>query len=195
MTGQTSGAEILARIKPRRHVESTEIIMSGDLMAQWETAEAELTASRDKDMAGNRLTDGMSKKTRELAQKVAELEEQIKAQAIQVTFQAMLPADWRALCDSHAPRKGNQLDAYAGFNQDAVLDAAVRLCMTEPVFADCADAECAHDACGSWQQFVAVIPPGEWEELKSTVNSTNRGVVDAPKSALASRILRRHEDT
>lgn len=195
MADQTSGAAILARIKPRRNVESTEIIMSGDLMAQWETAEAELTASRDKDMSGNRLTDGMSKKTRDLAAKVAKLEEQIAEQAIKVTFQAMLPSEWRALCDSNAPRKGDQLDAYAGYNRDAVLDAAVRLCMIEPVFDDCDKDACAHDDCGSWQQFVAVIPPGEWEELKGTANSTNRGVVDAPKSALASRILRRPEPT
>lgn len=192
MTDPKNGAELLAAIQPKRLEESTEIVLAGDLLAQWETAQAELEASRDKDMSGNRLADGLSAKTRKLAQKVADLEKQIEAQAIKITFRAMMPAQWRALCDTHPPRKGDKLDAYAGYNRDAVLDDAVRDCMIDPVFVDCSEADCTHETCGTWQRFVSVVPPGEWEELKNTVNSANRGVVDAPKSELASRILRRH---
>lgn len=195
MSDTTSGADILARIKPKRIEESTEIVLAGDLMAQWEQADAELAESRDQDMAGNRLADGMSAKTRELAEKVHELEQQIKAQAIKITFRAMTKDQWQALCDSFAPRKGDQMDAYAGYNRDGVLDMAVRLCMIDPVFENCKVEDCEHEDCGSWQQFIGVIPPGEWEELKITVNSTNRGVVDAPKSVLASRILGRPATT
>jgi hypothetical protein len=191
MAEQTSGAEILARIKPKRLEESTEIVLAGDLMDQWEKADAELAESREKDMAGNRLADGPSAKTKKLAQKVHDLEQQIAAQAMRITFRAMLVADWRTLCDNHPRRDGDILDAHAGYNRDAVLDEAVRMCMIEPVFADCDVKGCEHEDCGSWQQFVSVVPPGEWEELKLTANKVNAGVVDAPKSALASRILAR----
>lgn len=199
MSDTLSGADILARIKPQVREESTQIVLSGDLMAQWEKLDAELAASRDKDMAGNRLADGISARTRELAEQVADLEQQIAEQAVDVRFRAMHKDRWRALCDNHPPRKGDEFDMLAGYNRDAVLDQAVRMCMIEPVFEDCAkgtpDASCAHTDCGSWQQFASVVPPGEWEELKVTANSVNRGVVDAPKSALASRILGRPATT
>lgn len=191
MAEPRNGAEVLAAIQPKRLEESTEIVLAGELLAQWEAAEAELAASRDKDMGGNRLADGISARTKKLAQKVNDLEQQIAAQAIKITFRAMAPSEWRILCDTHPPRKGDQLDAYAGYNRDAVLDDAVRKCMIDPVFTECVVNGCDHQQCGSWEQFVTVVPPGEWEELKVTVNSTNRGVVDAPKSALASRILGR----
>lgn len=194
-----SGADILARIKPQAREESTEIVLSGDLMAKWEKLDADLAASRDKDMAGNRLADGISARTKKIAQQVADLEKQIAEQAVVVRFRAMHKDKWRALCDNHPPRRADEFDMLAGYNRDAVLDEAVRVCMIEPAFNDCAkgtpDGPCEHTDCGSWQQFISVVPPGEWEELKITVNSVNRGVVDAPKSALASRILGRRATT
>jgi hypothetical protein len=196
MSTPMRGADILARIKPQVREESTEIVLSGDLMAKWEKLDADLAASRDRDMAGNRLADGISAKTKKLAQQVADLEKQIAEQAVVVRFRAMHKDRWRALCDNHPPRRGDEFDMLSGYNRDAVLDQAVRACMIEPVFEDCdRDEPCEHTDCGSWQQFARVVPPGEWEELKITVNSVNRGVVDAPKSALASRILDRHATT
>ena len=44
---------------------------------------------------------------------------------------------------------------------------------------------------GTWQQFVKFCNAGEWNELRKVANSVNLGVVDDPKSALASRILTR----
>lgn len=195
MSNPMSGADILARIKPQVREESTQIVLSGDLMAQWEKLDADLAASRDRDMAGNRLADGISAKTKKIAQQVEDLEKQIADQAVDVRFRAMHKDRWRALCDNHPPRKADEFDMLAGYNRDAVLDQAVRVCMIEPVFADCEAKDCEHTDCGSWQQFASVVPPGEWEELKITVNSVNRGVVDAPKSALASRILGRRATT
>lgn len=191
MSDTTSGADILARIKPQLREESTQIVMGSPLLAEWETMQEKLLESRAKDMEGNRLADGESQRTRDLAAKIVELEDQMQAMAVDVTFRAMSKDKWRALCDNNPPRANDQLDAFAGYNRDAVLDQSVRICMVQPVFTDCATQGCEHTDCGSWQHFESVLSAGEWQELKDTVNTANRGVVDAPKSALASRILAR----
>lgn len=197
MPETTSGAELLARIKPTLLEESVEIVMGNDLLAEWEALQENLLESREKDQAGNRLADRHkeSPRTRELAEQVAAVEDKIADQAVKVTFRSMTKDRWRAVCDTHPPRPEDLLDMQAGYNRDAVLDDAVRKCMIEPVFADCTDRACQHTECGTWQHFESVVSPGQWERLKDTVNSANRGVVDAPKSVLASRILRRPAST
>lgn len=60
----------------------------------------------------------------------------------------------------------------------------VRACLIDPVFDD-----------ASWAQFLEVCNPSEWQELRSRVQSANRGVVDLPKSELASRILTKRGST
>lgn len=193
MSDTTSGADLLARIKPKLREESTQLIMDNERLDEWTKLQEELAESRDKDMSGNRLSDGESAKTKRLAKKVSELEDEIAAHSPTFRFRAVSKDKWRALCDDNPPRKGDIVDAHVGYNRDAVLDQAVRMCMIDPVFEDCAkmlaDEPCDHTDCGSWQQFETVCNPNEWQELVDTVNSVNRGVVDAPKSALASRIL------
>lgn len=195
MSEPLNGAELLARIKPQMREESTQICLRPDLLDEFEKADAELVRSRAADTAGNRLTDGTSKKTRELAEKVVALQGQIDDTAITFRFKAMSKDRWRALCDTHPPRAKDQIDAYAGYNRDAVLDAAVRLCLIDPVFETCAKPDCDHEDCGSWESLVAKLNPSEWNELAQTVNSVNQGVVDAPKSVLASQILGRRDNT
>jgi hypothetical protein len=58
------------------------------------------------------------------------------------------------------------------------------MCLIDPVFDD-----------ESWTELTKIINIGEWRELRDVVNSVNRGVVDAPKSALASQILGRRATT
>jgi hypothetical protein len=188
-SGPKSGAELLARIKPRFREESTQICLRPDLLDEWEAADEELKAAKAKDLVSGKLAGGEKKKLQELASRVQELEAQIEDVAITCRFRAMSKDKWQALIDNHPPRPGDQMDLFAGYNRDAVLDEAVRVCMYDPVFADCTKDECDHTDCGSWQQFAASCNPSEWKELKDTVNSVNRGVVDLPKSVLASQIL------
>ena len=195
MSEPQNGADLLARIKPQMREESTQICLRPDLLDEFEAADAELVKSRAADLAGNRLADGTSAKTRKLAEKVLGLQEQIDGTAITFRFKAMSKDRWRALCDAHPPRPKNRLDASVGYNCDAVLDEAVRLCLLDPVFDMCEKPECDHEACGSWEQLVKKLNPSEWNELTETVNSVNQGVVDAPKSVLASQILARRGNT
>jgi hypothetical protein len=81
------------------------------------------------------------------------------------------------------------MDAFAGYNRDAVVDAAIRECLVSPTFTDCLEPACDHTACGSWQQLEAVCNPSEWAELRRTVDEVNSATNTVPKSPLASLIL------
>lgn len=190
-TTPKSGAELLAKIKPQFREEATQICMRPDLIDEWDEVNSQLTAARAKDAQSGRLGTGVSQTTKSLAKRLTELEAEIEANAIMFRFRAMNKDRWQAICDNHPPRSGNELDLFAGHNRDAVLDAAVRECLYDPVFEDCTEKDCEHDDCGTWQAFVKLCNPSEWKELRDTVGSVNRSVVDLPKSALASSILSR----
>lgn len=178
MSEPVNGAELLARIKPTLAEESTEICLRPDLVDAWREANDELEAIVAAGPQGRLGAKPAGQQ--EAAERVQALEAEMEGALATFRFRALPKDEFRALCDDHPPRKGNELDLYMGYNRDAVLDEAVRLCMTDPVFDD-----------KSWAEFVAVVNGGEWEELRRVVNSVNKGVHDAPKSVLASRILTR----
>lgn len=184
----TSGKDVLARIKPVLRTETTEICLRPDLLDEWQRLNQELGTAA---VAGTRLANPSEGKAdqKATAKRLAEVEAEIDETKAHFTFQALPIHRYRALCDSRPPRKGDELDHLVGYNRDSVLDAMVRECMVDPVFDDCDADGCSHGDCGTWQNFIRVCNPGEWNELRDTVNSVNRGVVESPKSLLASRIL------
>jgi hypothetical protein len=181
-----NGADLLAKIRPVMREESTQVCLRPDLIEAVIAADQELLASKAKDASGGErmVHGGESPRTVELAEKVRALEEEVVEHSITFRFRAMSKDRWSALCDEHPPRPNNELDKYAGYDRDGVLDAAVRRCLFDPVFDDAA-----------WAELTKVLSDGEWKELTDTVNSLNRGVVDAPKSVLASQILDRAANT
>lgn len=198
-----TGAEILGRIRPQRRVERTSVCLRADLIAEFESADAELGRLKAESMGNtNRLNTGGepdSAEIRKQARLVRKIEEQIVDSQVEFTFQSLNKDEWTALTANHAPRSNNQVDQLVGYHREKVLDGLVRECMTAPTFEDCVTAdgkpnrECAHEDCGTWQQLVKVINPSEWRELKDTANLANSGVVDPPKSLLASAILDRRK--
>lgn len=198
-TQPSSGAAILARVKPQKRVETCLITLRADLVRDFEREDEKL-AGMKADAAGNtnRLNGGAepdSPAIRTQARKVRKIEDQIVDSQTEFTFESLGKDAWGALTANHPPR-ANQFDQLVGYNRDAVLDGLVRACIVSPVFEDCTaepkDGQpCPHDDCGSWQQLEKVIPPSEWRELRDTANLANSGVVDPPKSLLASQILDR----
>lgn len=192
-----TGAAILARVNPQRRVESTQVCLRSDLVAEFHAEDAKLVEMRQQAAAGNRnaggVVDGDDIKAQ--ARKVRKLEDAIVDAQVTFVFTGMSKDAFRTLTDSLPPRKGNQIDQMVGYDRDGVMEAMVRQSMTSPTFEDCTegtpDEPCEHTDCGSWQQLVAVINPSEWGELRDTANLANSAVVDAPKSQLASLILDR----
>ena len=194
-----NGAELLARIRPKRRTESTHITLRPDLIHEWQQVHDELASIVGPAEAANaakRLAAPLHPRARELAERVKELEKLVDESAVEFVLESMSKDEWRALCANHPPRPDNKIDEMVGYDRDAVLDEAVRECMVSPAFEDCdvdEDDECDHTDCGSWQAFLNVCTPSEWEELRSTVNYVNRSVNESPKSELASRILARRD--
>lgn len=172
-----SGAELLKRIRPVLPEESVEICLRPDLIEEWETENEKLQALAAQGMKGARV--GTKPKAQiDQAKKVQALEAGIEETSAVFRFRALPKAQWRALCDDHPPRQGNEIDQWTGYNRDAVLDQAVRESLIDPVFDEAA-----------WAEFSGVLNGGEWDELRKATNKVNKGVVESPKSALASLIL------
>jgi hypothetical protein len=131
------------------------------------------------------------KKMKDIAAEIQAIEAEIEATAAWFTVRATDRPTWQAMCDRHPPREGFISDMYQGFNVDATLDDAVRECLIDPVFEDCAAANCDHSECGSWEWLMKLLNPSEWQELRDSANRVNSSVVEPPKSELASQILTR----
>lgn len=177
-TTPQSGADLLARIQPRLREQATQICLRPDLLDEWEAANDELQESQARDVGSARLASGVSSATKRIAQKVQIIERQIEDNSIWVKFRAMPKDDWIVLCEQYPPRRGNDIDAVIGYDRDSVQDAMVRACMIDPVFDE-----------KSWAEFVKVVNPGEWAELRETVSQVNGAVTGTPKSVWAERVL------
>jgi hypothetical protein len=189
-----SGADILARIQPRLREDWIEVCLRPDLIDEWAQENEALLESQAKDeekaTPKGRLVNPSavdvptSAETKRIAKRVLALEGQIVEASIKLWFRAMPKDRWQALTDDHPPRKGNEFDTFAGYNRDAVVDAAVRMCLFDPVFDD-----------ESFDQLIAVLNPSEWAEIRRKVNEVNGRVGGSPKSALASRVLTKRAST
>jgi Fe-S-cluster formation regulator IscX/YfhJ len=190
MNDTVSGAEMLARVKPRLSEEGTFISLRPDLLVEWENLTDQLSELERAEAAGTqRLATGSAKEKKALAQKVVDLEAEIDSTAVRFVLRAMPKDRFQTLCEENPPRADDQIDLMVGYNRVAVSDAAVRLCLVSPTFEDCLKPNCAHEECGSWQQFTSVINPGQWQDLRELAEKLNGQRGDTPKSLLASRIL------
>lgn len=176
-----SGAEWLARIKPRLREQRTQICLRPDLLDAWEEANSRLLDAQNEDIGTKRLaTGGTSSVTKKIAREVEAIQDEIERTSLWVTFRALPKDEWVKLCEQNPPRRGNDLDQVVGYDRDGVTDAAVRACMIDPEFDD-----------QSWADFVKVVNPSEWAELRESVQLVNRAVTSTPKSAWAERALSR----
>jgi hypothetical protein len=177
-----SGDELLDRINPQKRTADCYVILSGDVLDEWETEDNKLKQMRADQLeqkggrlaAGNEPTEAIKRQ----AKKVQALEAKIEDRQMHFVFQNMEPAERSLLAASFPPRKGNQFDALAGYDREALETASVRLCLIEPVFSD-----------EGWERLMGVIPPGEWQELVRTCNEANGRVGQLPKSEMAALFL------
>lgn len=175
-----TGAQMLARIKPKLDEDFTEICLRPDLAGVLEELNEELKdAQLNPKSTEKRRADGTTARSRKLAQDILDIQAQMDETAVEFRFRALPRDKFRALCDDNPPRRGNQYDAAVGYDSEAVEDELVRRSLIEPVFDD-----------ESWAQLLDVISIGEWNQLRKYANKVNGSVVtESPKSALASRIL------
>ncbi len=174
--GTPSVTDILGRRKPR--VVITELVLDNDLLDEWTEAQEDLAANEDTE-GSLRLAGGTKRSSVELAKRVQEIEDRLEAAAVKFEFHQTDPDTYQRICDSHPPREGNIYDQYAGYNRDVALDEAIGVCLVSPKM----DPD-------ELAQLKAALNPSEWKELRTAVDQANGSVSQAPKSALASQILR-----
>lgn len=190
MNDVQSGAELLAANKPRLRELATNICLRPDLLERWDTLNDALAEEKGNTTGGQRMANGgTTPAAKKLARQIKAVEKEIEDTQFRFLFRAMPKDQWQAIADQHPRREGNQLDAFVGYNRDAVVDEAIRGCLVSPRFNDCTIPDCSHVDCGSWQQFLSVCNPSEWAELRRTVDEVNQAATNAPKSQLASQIL------
>lgn len=192
-----SGADLLRRHKRTMRVEKIQLCLRPDLVEKHIELNEELAGMAIR--SGERLANAATTEAKALAQRIKALESEIEDASAWFEFQQMGRDRWQELVDNNPAREGNVIDAYTGFNRDGVLDDAVRVSLISPVFEDCdgtrANEEtgqpeaCPHDDCGTYQQWSKQTPASEWQAVRDVVNVVNSGVVENPKSELASRIL------
>jgi hypothetical protein len=194
-----SGADVLKRVQPRLRTDHTFICMRPDLLDRFEELEEELDElQRQAAKRPGRNADKPDETLKDKALELKAVQDEIQETQVRIDFRALTKDRWQSLTEQHPPRPGHNVDQLTGYNGSAAVEASVRLCITSPVFEDCLDPDCSHawenedgvtEGCGTWQHFVKVVNPSEWAELKERSLQVNRGVIEAPKSALAEAVL------
>jgi hypothetical protein len=155
---------------------SVPVCLKPDLTARLQELERDLNAAEIERVSSGSLAGGGQ--SRAIAERIAELREQMVKHTLHVRLRALPRRKWRDLCDAHPARPDNEEDKAAGVNADTFFDALIRACAVDPVL----DEE-------DWAGLDEVLSDGQWQELANAAWGVNRRDVDVPFSPRASRVL------
>lgn len=158
--------------------------LDGDLKAAHEAAEAEFNAARNRSLADARLNDPL----KDLAQKVADLESEMKASTVSFLVRGMRRGDWNDLVAEHAPREGNALDKSYGFNVEALMTQAVpaSIAGVENHAGETLD----FDVKAEWEPLADDMTDSQYEDFVLATLRVNKGRNEVPFSLSAFRMIR-----
>ena len=163
--------------------------LDGNLKAEHEAAEAEFNAARSRSLADARLNSPV----RDLAQKVSEIEEEMKASTVEFVIRGMKRGDWNDLVAEHAPREGNALDKSYGFNVESLMTVAVpkSIAGVENHSGEALD----FDAAVEWAALADDMTDSQYEDFVLAVLRTNKGRNEVPFSLSAFRMIQDSDQT
>jgi hypothetical protein len=163
--------------------------LDGNLKAAHESAEAEFNAARSRSLADARLNDP----AKDLAKKVNDIEEEMKASTIEFIVRGMKRGDWNDLVAAHAPRDGNALDKSYGFNVEALMSAAIPKSIAgvenqagEPLDFAIAD---------EWETLADDMTDSQYEDFVLATLRVNKGRNEFPFSLSAFRMIQASDQT
>jgi hypothetical protein len=156
---------------------SIPICLRGDLAADHEAAERSLESARRCPVDS---LDGSGTGT--LIEHIENLQAQMAEHTYTFRMRALVRSAFRALIAAHPPRRGDDNEPLAddvnlGLNRETFFDALIRACtidpeLTEPEWRDLLDQQ---------------LTDRQYDDLSTAAWLLNRGEVDVPFSALASR--------
>lgn len=170
---QTGGAlgieDILGQIK--RPEKTFRLCLRADLQSEWEEADRQVKLAERE--AVNSLA-GTSKRARDLAGRVRELEQEMEAATTTLVLRGISSKRFSDLLAKHPARKGED----EAFNPDTFGVALLAASAAQP--------EMSEEQAG---RLVDSITSGQWNDLFNACWLLNRASVDVPFSRAASEVL------
>jgi hypothetical protein len=174
-TGEFSIDDVFADAKlPTR---SVPLCLRGDLIAAWQDLDRRFNQANEAPDEDT-LASATSEEARDLAQQMADLEEQMRAATRTFRLQGLPGSKWRELLKAHPPREGDTGDQQTEFNRDTFGVAALAACCAMPKMT-LAQAEKLIDE---------KLTDGQWNTLFAHVWNMHTTAVDVPFSLAASAI-------
>lgn len=174
-TGEFSIDDVFASAKlPTR---SVPLCLRGDLVAEWQDLDRQFKQANqaaDEDT----LASKNSAEALDLAKRMEDLEEQMRASTRTFRLQGLPGSEWRALLKAHPPREGDEQDAQVEFNRDTFGVAALAACCVMPKMTPAKAAKLVDD----------VLVDGQWNTLFAHIWNMHTTAVDIPFSLAASAV-------
>jgi hypothetical protein len=163
--------------------------LDGNLKAEHEAAEAEFNAARSRSLADARLNDP----AKDLAKKITDIEEAMKAASVEFVIRGMKRADWNDLVADHAPREGNALDKSYGFNVESLMTVAIPkgIAGVENLSGEPLD----FDAATEWEALADDMTDSQYEDFILATLRVNKGRNEVPFSLSAFRMIQASDQT
>lgn len=163
--------------------------LDGNLKAEHEAAEAEFNAARSRSLADARLNDP----AKELAKKINDIEEAMKASTVEFVIRGMKRGDWNELVAAHAPREDNTLDKSYGFNVESLMTAAIpqSIAGVENQAGEALD----FDVKAEWDALADDMTDSQYEDFVLATLRVNKGRNDVPFSLSAFRMIQDSDQT
>lgn len=100
---------------------------------------------------------------------------------------------WQELVTEHQPREDNEIDADLGVDQSQFFDAVMSELGTVVSVNRKGSGEVIDFDPADWNDLADEMSDGQWAEFAQKILELNRGVVGAPKSRTASRLIQSSE--
>jgi hypothetical protein len=189
-------SSIKEKIKKASRPERTvPVCLNGQLVAEFEAAERRLQEAIRRPAVDSLDAGG---ETRELAEQVEALREQMLDGVVEFRLRAMPRKRWRAFISEHPPREDDDgvvdaRDRNIGVNVDTFYPALIRTSTVEPELDDEDWLELLGGERklpdGQVEEVEGVLTSRQFDELAGAAWDLNRDTVDVPFSRAASRIL------
>lgn len=159
--------DLIGRVKVP--VRSVTIVLDASLMAEYDELREKLdSANRNQDRMGQ------ANEALEIANRIAEMEDQMRAEAATFKFKGISKNGMNVLIKKFPPKKGTNLD----WDVDAGSVAFVSACSHDP--------QMSEDEAG---RLCDALAQGQWEKLFNTAWLATKGDGSVPFSGLASGLI------
>ena len=175
--------EVDAILAAARQPETTvPICTRGDLQADWEALDKELTDLRTKSTAT--LAGSSDPVEASLAVRIRALEEQMAGSTLHLRLRALTRTPWMDLIQAHGPREGNASDARAALNVTTFFPALIAASLVAPGLDE-----------ARLKTLLDVITPRQYDVLTDAAWRLNQQDVSVPFSRAASYIVTSSAET